>query len=223
MPRHIIFDIDDTLFPSTEFSSLARRNAVNAMIRVGMPGDFEGLHSRLMEIIGRTGPNHPGHFDELCREAGVKDPGRYIAAAVAAYHDTKTSIAPFPTVPLTLLTLRERGYRVHAATQGNSIKQWDKIIRLGLALYFERVFVSGELGVDKSEAFYLRVLESLEAKPEECMMVGDREDHDISPARGAGMATVRVLSGKHAAVPSKADHVIRDVVELLSILPPEND
>jgi putative hydrolase of the HAD superfamily len=48
--------------------------------------------------------------------------------------------------------------------------------------------------------------------------VGDREDADIRPAKSLGIATVRVLSGRHASVPSDAQFVIKDMAELVSIV-----
>ena len=149
---------------------------------------------------------------------GVKDSGRFVAAAVAAYHDTKTSIAPFPRVPITLMTLREQGHNIYVATQGTSIKQWDKLIRLGIALYFDGVFVSEDIGRTKDELFFKEVLKRLGSKPSDCMMVGDREDADIAPAKAVGILTVRVLQGKRKDTPSGADHVITDMEQLLEIL-----
>lgn len=224
MVKNILFDIDDTLFPSTEFSSLARKNAVNAMISMGMQGDFETLNSKLKSIIEKKGSNYPRHFDDLCSEMGVADSARFVAAAISAYHDTKTSIAPFPTVPMTLLRLREGGFRLYAATQGSAIKQWDKLIRLRIALYFDGVFVSEELQENKGGGFYRKILETLNSKPGTCIMVGDREDADIAPAKAAGMRTVRLVAGRHASVPSNADFVIKDIAELPAILrvPPQN-
>jgi putative hydrolase of the HAD superfamily len=216
--RHLLFDIDDTLFPSGEFSALARRNALNAMIGMGLDYDLGELGGLLTDIIGEKGPNYPGHFDELCSRIGVKEPAKYVAAAVAAYHDTKTSIAPYPAVPLTLLRLREAGYRLHVATQGNAIKQWDKLIRLRIALYFERVFVSDKPGEGKGAAFYRRTHEALCAKAAECLMIGDREDADILPAMEVGMKTAKVLTGRQAGMPTKADYTARDVSGLIPIL-----
>jgi len=218
MIKYILLDIDDTLFPSTEFSSLARRNAINAMISMGLEGDAESLNERLTAIIEKKGSNYPKHFDDLCKELKIKKPGRYIAAAVAAYHNTKTAIQPFPTVPLTLLKLKQKGYRLYVATNGSSIKQWDKLIRLRIALYFDGVFVSEEIGQEKSEPFYRKILEKLGAEPQECLMVGDREDADIIPAKKAGIRTVRILSGKYAGTPSNADFTIKNVSELIPIL-----
>jgi putative hydrolase of the HAD superfamily len=215
--KHVFFDIDDTLFPSTEFSALARRNAINAMIGMGLRAGYEDASSRLNAIIGRKGSNYGHHFDDLCKELKAARPARYVAAAVAAYHDTKTAILPYPTVPLTLMKLRQKGYKLYAATNGDPIKQWDKLIRLRIALYFDDVFVSEELGMEKGTEFYKKLLKLLGAKPTECVMVGDREDADILPPKSLGMATVRVLSGKYANVPSNADFVIKDVAELVTI------
>lgn len=218
MIKHILLDIDDTLFPSTEFSDLARKNAINAMIGMGLKENFNTLYSKLVAIIKKKGSNYDKHFDLLCKELSIKKPGRFIAAAVAAYHNTKASIQPFPKVPLTLLKLKQMGYRLYIATNGSAIKQWDKLIRLRLALYFDDVFVSEEVGREKDELFYRRILKKLNAVPEECIMVGDREDNDISPAKRAGLATVRILYGKYAKVPTKADYTISDVSEFVEIL-----
>lgn len=218
MIKYILLDIDDTLFPSTEFSSLARKNAINAMIGMGLQGNPDELYSLLMGIIQRKGSNHPGHFDELCRRLKVKEPARFIAAAVAAYHDTKASIQPFPTVPMTLIKLRQGGYKLYVATNGSSIKQWDKLIRLRIALYFDGVFVSEDIGEKKSLSFFRIALKRLNARPEECLMVGDREDADIIPAKKAGIVTVRMAQGKYADSPSSAGFTIKDFGELLPIL-----
>jgi hypothetical protein len=54
------------------------------------------------------GPHRVEEFIVWLYRMKIKEPGKYVAAAVAAYHDTKTAIAPFPKVPLTLLKLREK-------------------------------------------------------------------------------------------------------------------
>ncbi len=216
--RYILFDIDDTLFPSTEFSTLARKNAINAMLGMGLKSDFPTLSGMLDSIIRKKGSNYARHFDDLCSALKVEEPSRYIAAAVAAYHDAKATIAPFPTVPITLLRLREDGYRLHVATSGSAIKQWDKLIRLGIAIYFDGVFVTDEVGEEKGEGFYRKILGRLGAQPGECVMVGDREEADIAPARSVGIRTVRMLAGKYSDAPTKADYAIKDSRELLRIL-----
>jgi putative hydrolase of the HAD superfamily len=211
-------DIDDTLFPSTEFSKLARRNALNAMISMGLDVEYDDIHAKLDSIISSKGSNYQNHFDDLCKELQIKRPGRYVAAAIAAYHDTKTAIQPFPKAPVALMSLKQAGHRLYVATNGNSIKQWDKLIRLRLALFFEDVFVSEELGAEKSEGFYRKILKALRAEPGDCVMVGDREDADITPAKALGIRTVRLLAGKYPKSTTAADITIADIGELPAAL-----
>ena len=215
---NIIFDIDDTLFPSSDFSALARRNAINAMIDIGLDYSYQELNERLNSIISSKGSNYGKHFDDLCASLNVGEKSRYVAAAVAAYHDTKTSIAPFPKMALTLLKLKEQGHRLFVATNGNAVKQWDKLIRLGLELYFERVFVSETLGMEKCKLFYELITEELGCLATDCIMVGDREDADILPAKEAGMGTIRVLQGKHRLEPSTAAHTVEETSGVLGIV-----
>ncbi len=201
----IYFDIDDTIFPSTEFAELARRNSVRAMVEMGLDEEPEKLYSMLMEIVERRGPNYTEHFDELCRRLKIKKPAKYVAAAVAAYHDTKTSIMPYPEVPSVLLKLRESGHEIYVASEGDEKKQWDKLIRLGVQWFFHGVFVTRR----KSLGFFKEL--------DRGVVVGDHPIRDIEYARHASHTTVRVLRGKHLKEPSDADYEIKNLRELLTI------
>jgi len=221
MISYIFFDIDDTLFPSTEFSNLARKNAIRAMIRLGLDYDEDKLYRMLVEIINEKGSNYPNHFDLLLKKLKVRNPGRYVAAAIAAYHDTKASILPYPEVPRVILSLREAGAKIFVASDGIEIKQWDKLIRMGVALFFDGVFVSDELKFSKTDpSFFKKILREIKAKPEECLMVGDREDRDILPAKKVGMKTFRVFRGKYAAKPGKtvADYSGKDLRKIAKMV-----
>ena len=216
MINNILFDIDDTLFPSSEFAALARRNAVRAMIRVGFDAGEEELLRELHKIIEEKGSNYDIHFDLLLKRLDTRNPAKFIAAAVGAYHDTKASIQPFPDVPTVLLELREVGYKIYVASNGIAVKQWDKLIRLGVSQYFDGVFVSEELKSGKSPEFYKKILKKIKAKGNGCVMIGDREDADILPAKKAGMHAIRVLRGKYSKTQrtSRADAKIKDFRKL---------
>jgi putative hydrolase of the HAD superfamily len=54
----------------------------------------------------------------------------------------------------------------------------------------------------------LRACEDLNVEPSECLMVGDRIDNDIVPAKVLGMRTVLFRTGRHIAQqPRSADEV----------------
>ncbi len=199
------FDIDDTLFPSTEFSKLARKNAVRAMISMGLNYSERFLMEKLEEIIRDKGSNYSRHFDELCKTLKIKKPSKFIAAAVAAYHDTKASIFPYPEVPYVLKTLNERGYELFVVSEGLEKKQWDKLIRLGLTYFFKKVYVTR----NKTVKFYSKLKKGI--------VVGDNPLKDVEFAKKAGHIAVRVKRGKRAKMKSNADYTITDLRQLLKI------
>jgi len=216
--KYVLFDVDDTLFPSTEFAKLARKNAIKAMLGMGMKGNPDQLYKKLLLIIRREGSNYEGHFDLLCKSLKIKKSAMYVAAAIAAYHNTKLSIKPYPGVRAMLISLRKKGYKLFVATNGTTIKQWDKLIRMKIALYFDDVFVSQEVGRMKGKGLFRKVLRELGAEPDECLMAGDREDADIMPARALGMHTVKVMQGKMARASTAADFKISTISKLPSVL-----
>ncbi|MEM3555579.1 MAG: TIGR02253 family HAD-type hydrolase [Candidatus Micrarchaeia archaeon] len=209
MVKAILFDIDNTLFPSSEFAELARKNALNAMIAAGLDVDEEAAYRKLLKIINKYGPNYPKHFNALLRELGKKSEPKIIAAGVVAYHQTKASIFPFPDVPKTVIQLREQGYTICVASEGRAIKQWDKLIRLGLHNLFHYVFVTPK----KTKKFYSSILKKLRMQPHDVVMVGDSVEKDIEPAKEAGITTVLLSKKKN-----NADYNITAIKELIPIL-----
>ena len=72
----------------------------------------------------------------------------------------------------------------------------ERLERYGLARYFDVCVSSGDVGISKPDAaiFHL-ALERAGCVPGESMMIGDRLDNDIRPAKALGFGTVRILQG----------------------------
>jgi HAD superfamily hydrolase (TIGR01549 family) len=89
--------------------------------------------------------------------------------------------------------------------------------------FFQSRQVSAEIGFAKPDIrMFLKVLENLGARPDEAIMVGDRQDNDIVPAKMIGMKTVRLMVGPHKNQPvrypkEEPDFTIDTVAELLDI------
>jgi putative hydrolase of the HAD superfamily len=217
--KHVFIDIDDTLFPTSEFAELARRKAIRAMIEVGLNESQEMLYRKLIRIIKEKGPNYDHHFDDLCKELKVKNKAKYVAAAIGAYHSAKSSIQPYPEVPRTLMKLKGEGYKLYVATNGTAVKQWDKLILLGVHMFFEEVFVSESMGMEKNTKFFRKALKQIKARPEECVMVGDKPSIDLFPPKKLGMKTIRaMMGGRHTKKPGKADLEMGNFAELPKLL-----
>lgn len=219
--RRLFFDIDNVLFPATSFPMLARKNALTKMIKLGLNVSYRKLELMLEEIIKEKGSNYPHHFDMLLRKLKVKGPekSKFIAGAIGAYHDTKISIRPYPDVPPALRILMKK-YRLYCASEGLTLKQWDKLIRMNLTMFFDQIFVSQDLKIPKSREFYVKIAELLNTKNSECVMIGDREDKDVIPAKKAGWSTIRVRrkGAKYSKGKTTADAEICSFSELVQIL-----
>jgi FMN phosphatase YigB (HAD superfamily) len=70
----------------------------------------------------------------------------------------------------------------------------------GLGELFSHRQVSGHHGYRKPDVrLFLHASEDLGLTPDECIMIGDRIDNDIAPARLLGMRTILFRTGRHRA------------------------
>jgi len=212
----VLFDLDNTLFPSYMFSSLARKNAIKAMIASGLKTTQKKGLQTLQKIIDKKGSNYSRHFDELTKHFECKNKDYAIAAGVWAYHCTKASICPFEGVVKLLNSLRKKGYTLCIASQGFAVKQWDKLIYLGLDMSFEHVFITKPS--TKTKSFYAKIAKKLKLNPEQILMVGDNPKDDILAAKSAGLKTAFVASQKHGNKCRSADVKISSISSLRQIL-----
>ncbi len=223
--KAVFFDVDNTLYDSTLQVEMVRQNAIKAMIEAGMDiTEEEGLEA-LKDIVGRMGSNYEHHFDDLLKKYGYESNPRIIAAGIVAYHTTKAAyLVPFPDTVPTILSLRDRGYKLGVITEGRSVKQWEKLIRLGLQHFFHTVVISEEIKRQKpDEEIFRTAAKRAGCHPEEAVMVGDRLDKDIIGAKKAGMVTVQIMKGKYCehkpeSKDEEPDYVIPTLKELLKIL-----
>jgi len=222
MIKAIFFDIDDTLYDSTRLAKMARRNSIKAMIDAGLPiRDEDEAYDILEGLIERFGSNYPHHYDELLKAVGLEWDPKIIAAGAIAYEHTKVGyLKPFPQVVPTLLKLKER-FALGVISNGLAIKQWEKLVGLGLHHFFDVVVTSEEIGHEKPEREIFEFgIKKLGAKPEECLMVGDRPETDIAGAKKAGMRTLLLLRGKSRKTKSseKPDFEIEAHSEIFKVL-----
>ncbi len=228
--RAVLFDIDDTLFSTTQFAKVARRNAVHAMVEAGLDLPEEVVLKELEEVLTEFSSNYDHHFDQLLRRLRPKalesvNPALIVAAGVAAYHDTKfRELKPFEDVIPLLAALRSASVITGIITHGWTIKQAEKIVRLGLVPHLDRraVFISDQLGISKpNPKIYALALRDLGLQASQAMYVGDSPSHDITPPKSLGMKAVwakRASRFQPGEKDAKPDHVVEDFVELRAIL-----
>ncbi len=223
--KAILFDIDDTLIDTSGFSNIARNASIDALILGGLSTNREKIESELKRIIFEYGSNASNHFNILLEELKIpkEDRSRLISYALVAYHNAKIILHPIPDVPSTLMKLKEKNYKLYAASEGLSIKQWEKLIRSGIDRHIEHAFMTEDLSVKtKNSEFYKHILSKLNLEAKECLMIGDRIEKDIVPAKECGLNTIHVLTGRYnnnGVRCEESDYTVSNLSEIIDILP----
>jgi HAD superfamily hydrolase (TIGR01509 family) len=123
----------------------------------------------------------------------------------------------------TLEALRDAGFRLgviaNQPTQVRAVLERDGLVR-----FFEVWGVSDDLGLQKPDpALFIHALRTADVEPGRAVMVGDRLDYDVRPAKIAGLRTVWVLRGEAPDVPTpeqraEADAVVADLSGLPAVV-----
>jgi len=188
----ILVDIDRTIFPSLEFAKTARLAALSAMKKEGMGTGIRVAYAVLMQVVREKGPNYQDHLGEMLRRLEENDRARLVAAGVRAYHRAKSEIRPFAEARSALLKMKRAGLRLYVASEGKSVKQWDKLLRMDVHKYFDGAFISEDVGAEKSVKFYSHIVKKLRVRPEEVLMMGDKVERDFVPAKKAGLRAILI-------------------------------
>ena len=168
--------------------------------------DQEKAIETIQEIVNEYGSNFSNHYDYFIRrlnhlnyrlKLSYSDRYKYIAAAVKAYHQEKVnSIILYDDVEDCLKKLKELSIKTMIVTDGLPIKQYDKILRLGLDKLIDMVIISDEIGIRKPNPdLFEYSLKEAGVNGSEAIYIGDRIDKDIIPAKLNNIHSVYIHRG----------------------------
>jgi len=203
----LLLDIDNTVVDRDGAFLRLFRDLLERLLP-GSPADREAALRRILELDG----------------SGRTDRARFCAAVVREFPSLGTDaqelwrrhrrLPDFVMVDEEVVALLGRlslRCRLVAASNGSGEMQRGKLERAGIARFFTRVLVSGEMGCEKPQAaFFEQVLREF---PEAFAMVGDDPDNDILPARNLGLRTVLIRRDAGAGRVA-CDREIGSVLEL---------
>jgi putative hydrolase of the HAD superfamily len=189
--KNIIFDLDGTLYTSPEVFRKFAEAAYYTYAKV-----FKSPIEEAKKIL-------EDRRAELARQKGFAVP--YTLALISfgipietwheenvAFFDPADLLVPNPGLKCSLLVLKKK-YRLVVLTNNNKIQTRRIIKALGLDGVFNEVFTFNTFNLLKPDPGILKgVLERLGARSEECLMVGDRYEVDLLPARELGMKIFEV-------------------------------
>lgn len=194
---HIFFDIGSTMVDETECYNHRIRDMIS-----GTEITFEQL-SEKRELIG---------FGEAAKFFGLtKTP----------WHSEDERL--FPETKEILRYLSDKGYALGIiANQAAGTEQ--RLEKWGIRQYFGSVTASTEEGVSKPDLeIFRRAFVKAGCSAENSVMVGDRIDNDIVPAKALGMVTVWIKQGfavysSPTCLREQPDHTISNLLELKNFL-----
>jgi len=197
MIKTVFLDIDDTLYNTSEFAKLARKAALNAMIDAGLPLSNAEAYKLLREIIKENGSNYNKHLNVLTKRVFGEENPLLIAVGMITYHNVKFALLRlFPNTMSTLIHLKSKGYKLGIISNGLTIKQYEKLVRLGLHHFFDSVITSQEAGVEKPDtAIYELAMKRMGCNAENSVMIGNSFNDDILGAINTGMSAVYLTQG----------------------------
>lgn len=160
--------------------------------------ETEAYDHRVRDIIAGTDITFQ-EFDDM-RIALARQGLDGNSAAIKHFGLTKTSWhsedeVPYPDAKSTLAALIQMGYKL-GIIANQKLGTAERLENWGLRQYFDVIAASAEIGYAKPDKrIFEKALEMAGCTARESVMVGDRLDNDMIPAKALGMKTVWIKNG----------------------------
>ncbi len=226
--KHLLFDLDHTLwdFHANSLNTLSELFIEFELFNL-FP-NFDDFHSVYEEhnlklwsryrdgLITKKDLNFD-RFNYPLTTVGIDNP-----AIAIKFADEYVRRSPLKKVlmpgAIEILEYLKPKYKMHIITNGFLEVQNKKLEVSGLRSYFDQIFISELIGVQKPAGrFFEYVIKTLSAPKEECIVIGDSYDADIKGAQDSGLDHVFYNVNK-TAHENGVMHEISALNELESIL-----
>ena len=130
---------------------------------------------------------------ELFRRKGVEDNADWLGVHAAQLFRIASTeyIRLYPHVTDALAALRQKGCRLWLLSNAQRVFTAYELQALGLAPYFDGIYISSDFGCRKPDIrFFRALLEERKLDPASCLMIGNDLETDIAGAKNAGLPTL---------------------------------
>lgn len=227
--KHLFFDLDHTLWDFHNNQIITLKALFKSYNLVRFFKDFDDFFEQYMPI--NTGLWHEyqhgripkravkvGRFHQTFSQAGFDD----IAVAEAFANDfvsgNSLQTMVIPNAIDVLEYLKKKRYHLYIITNGFREAQHTKMEKSGLTPFFERIFISEDIGASKPHRdFFEYAIKSANAKKAESLVIGDSLENDIKGAREFGVDQVYFNPEKvpHEEKVSKEISSLKELMEWL--------
>ena len=227
--KNIFIDLDDTIY---DFAAASRESFQEAYNLLGYKEYFRSFehfmslyepynlelwkrygegkitknelnHKRYAYPLKMVGIDNQELADTFCREVLGRIP-------------TKNKVIPGA---IELLDYLQPKYNLYILSNGFKELQSRKMQTAGLLKYFKRLVLSDDIGINKPRPeLFIHALQVADASTEECIMIGDMFDTDITGAAGVGMDQIFFNSKGLDTLPFEPTFKVRKLLEIKEIL-----
>lgn len=217
---HVFFDVDGTLVDfraSLDVGLLAAAEYLSERTgRIVTPGTLQEVRNRIAPSFrGTLNEVRTQSFRQVLRERAIEDELAVLETTRRFFDARDAALEPYEDVVDTLRTLRDRGFILVAATNGNAA-----LMRTPVFDLLHHSFTAEQAGVAKPHPrFFELALEHASAEASLSVVIGDRLDNDVEPAVSAGIPGVLLdRFGKVDGVPVPASALVRSLSEFPPML-----
>ena len=225
MINAIIFDLDNTLVDFMKMKRRAIEEAIPAMIDAGLNMKADEASKMIDGIYKEQGIEYQQVFDMFLTNVLKKVDYKILSAGIVAYRRAReAALIPYPHVYSTMNKLTKMRIKMGILSDAPVKEAWLRLASLNFHHIMDAVVTFDDTGERKPNAApFLKVLERLEVKPENALMVGDWAERDIIGAAKVGMKTAFAKYGDTFNTESHtADFELNDISELIGIIIKEN-
>ncbi len=205
--KWLFFDVGYTLVNEDEMWRHRVDETRQLAQAIGRNVTNDVIYKRISDLFAAYMPVAPN----IARELGLAD--------MAPYRGEYEEL--YPDAAGTLAKLKQRYKLGIIANQPENLD--GRLSKLGILQYFDLVVSSHDVGMVKPDAkIFTFALEKAGCLPQDAVMVGDRLDNDIAPAKAQGFTTVRIKQGLASVQQprdklSVPDYTVERLCELTSI------
>lgn len=221
----LLIDLDDTILDFKKQEQVAIRKTLSD-VDIEPTDEICALYSQINDDhwkrlekgeITRDQVLH-GRFRVLFDRLGIQaDP----AETALAYMENLANGHYFLPGAREAVESLHRKYRLFLASNGTATVQQRRIESAGIARFFEGIFISQDIGVNKpAKGYFDRCFDRIgDFDPARTLMVGDSLSSDIAGGQNAGIATCWVNPDKKlCTLEQKPDYEIQSLSQLEALL-----
>ncbi|MBN2419121.1 MAG: HAD family hydrolase [Deltaproteobacteria bacterium] len=236
-PRGILFDLDDTIIAYSANSKTIWKQVCEEFSAENDRLEPESLYLKIREVsnwywddperhrTGRSDLNRARRviLEMVFNKLGVDDIPLAYKIGETFQKRKEEGLFLFEGAIETLEYLVENNVALAMMTNGETVKQREKIARFGLERYFRVILIEGEQGFGKpDDRVFKKAIEALDLGPGDCWAVGDNLEWDVEGPQRMGIFGIwndfRKM-GLPADSLVKPDRIINSIKELIEQAP----